>query len=145
MARTVGRIVRPTVVLVVDALRERGTQVIEELVEATAPASSVRVWTAATMAAVVRSVAARVRQRLLAEPDARIGLVTPALSAYGSRVERVFEEGLDPVVCQYCVDGMKLDAELPMFARRQHSNPVSCTKSATTRNEQRLPTPRRPQ
>lgn len=86
----------PAATLIVDALRERGTRVTDELVAAPAAACGVRVWSAATPAAELRSVAARVRERLLAEPDARIAVLTPDLSAYGNRLERVFEEELDP-------------------------------------------------
>ncbi|MFN2425020.1 MAG: PD-(D/E)XK nuclease family protein [Candidatus Binatia bacterium] len=114
----------PAATRVIAALRERGINVSEELVqepadeiaeelkeelneglseglseglnEEIAAAAAVRAWAAPTPAIEVRSVAARIRELLLATPDLRVGVLTPDLSAYGSRLERVFEEELDP-------------------------------------------------
>ena len=86
----------PRLVRFLEALRSRGVAVTDSLGGDGRPAATPKVWTAATAPVEVRAVAARIRERLLAEPGLRIAVLAPDPSAYGKRLERIFEEELDP-------------------------------------------------
>lgn len=86
----------PSVALLIDALEARGTTVRRSLHADEETAATPRVWRAATPAAEVRTVAARIRERLLADPGLRVAVLAPDLASCGTRLQRVFEEELDP-------------------------------------------------
>lgn len=86
----------PKLALLLDALRERGVRVGDHLNDAPRAPAPLQVWTASSSAAEVRTVAARIRARLLAQPDLRVAVLAPDPSSYGRRLERIFEEELDP-------------------------------------------------
>lgn len=86
----------PALELLLQALGERGADVRRGSAVPTAAAAAPQAWVAPTPAAELRTVASRIRARLLERPDLRIGVLAPDPSAWGSRLERVFEEELDP-------------------------------------------------
>lgn len=86
----------PELTAVLDAMRERGTTVHVEPGGPQRDPVAAQVWRAASPSDEVRRVAAIIRERLLAQPELRIAVLAPDISAYGQRLERVFEEELDP-------------------------------------------------
>jgi probable DNA repair protein len=73
----------------------------------------------ATPSAELRTVAARIRTKLAASPEARIAVLAPDPAAFGSRLERIFEEELDPaaIVAIGPVSRRRFDyAKAPMLA-----------------------------
>ncbi len=86
----------PALERLLQAVRERGADVRDRATVASAAPVEPRAWIAPTPTAELRTVASRIRALLLERPDLRIGVLAPDTSAWGSRLERVFEEELDP-------------------------------------------------
>ncbi len=85
----------PSLTRLLDALRARNVPVVDVDHDAGAAAQPVVLRTA-TRAAEVRTVASRIRARLLEDPSLRVAVLAPELASYSTLLERVFEEELDP-------------------------------------------------
>ncbi|HXC53369.1 MAG TPA: PD-(D/E)XK nuclease family protein [Candidatus Limnocylindrales bacterium] len=85
----------PALARIVAALGARGIQIRDRITQPARAAAAAQVWRAATPASELRTVAARIRERLIADPNLRVAVLTPDPSAYGARLERIFEEELD--------------------------------------------------
>ncbi len=86
----------PAVTGFLGALRSRGVEVEEHAGSERAAAAMPRLLRAPRRAAEVRAVASRIRARLLAQPGLRVAVLAPDPKSYGTLLERVFEEELDP-------------------------------------------------
>lgn len=86
----------PKLARFLDALRSRGVGVSVSPADEGRSTAMPQVWTAANPSAEIRTVAARIRERLLVDPDLRVAVLAPDPSSYGKRLERIFEEELDP-------------------------------------------------
>ena len=86
----------PALQLVLGAMIARGTTVIREDLTADRSPATLAVWAASSPADEVRKVAVAVRERVLANPELHVAVLAPDLSSMGRRLERVFEEELDP-------------------------------------------------
>lgn len=86
----------PAVTGFLGALRSRGVEVEENAGPQHDAAATPRLLRASRRAAEVRAVASRIRTRLLAEPHLRVAVLAPDPVSYGTLLERIFEEELDP-------------------------------------------------
>ena len=86
----------PAVTGFLGALRSRGVEVEENAGPQREVPATPRLLRASRRAAEVRAVASRIRTRLLAEPHLRVAVLAPDPVSFGTLLERVFEEELDP-------------------------------------------------
>jgi len=110
----------PALTRVVDALTKRGSVVRYGLPTPAVTPAVPAVLRAVSRTAEVRTVASRIRSRLLDDPGLRVAVLAPDLASYGKLLERVFEEELDPtgVVALDGESGRRFDfAEAPSLAQ----------------------------
>jgi probable DNA repair protein len=87
----------PAIRRVVDAFIARGAKLHEDADPLSRTPAPIHLWTATTTGGELREVALRIRRLLREAPDLRIGVLAPAVAPFAARLERIFEEELDPV------------------------------------------------
>src|SRR5205823_2863774 len=78
----------PSILRIAGAFRARGTTVRDDLEPPATVAATVTSWRAATASAELRTVATRMRERLLADPDFRVGVLAPDVALCSVRLRR---------------------------------------------------------
>lgn len=110
----------PALDRLVASLRSRGTSVLDRD-DVERPSRAVpQVLRASSRSAEIRTVASRIRARLLEQPGLSVAVLAPDLPSYGPLLERVFEEELDPagVVTAGSASPRRFDfAEAPALLR----------------------------